>query len=94
MLNSRELRIILLLQEHDLSGEDLAALLETSRRTVVRDIARINGLLRSESIGSIESVKKYHLLVLNRANLNRLLTQSNHESVLVLLNLLERVWIL
>lgn len=88
MLNSRELRIILLLQEHDLSGEDLAALLETSRRTVVRDIARINGLLRSESIGSIESVKKYHLLVLNRANLNRLLTQSNHESVLVLLNLL------
>lgn len=60
MLNSRELRIILLLQEHDLSGEDLAALLETSRRTVVRDIARINGLLRSESIGSIESVKKYH----------------------------------
>ncbi|WP_260207455.1 HTH domain-containing protein [Lactiplantibacillus plantarum] len=88
MLNSRELRIILLLQEHDLSGEDLAALLETSRRTVVRDIARITGLLRSESIGSIESVKKYHLLVLNRANLNRLLTQSNHESVLVLLNLL------
>lgn len=88
MLNSRELRIILLLQEHDLSGEDLATMLETSRRTVVRDIARINSLLREERIGSIESIKKYHLLVLNSANLNQLLAQSNHESNVVLLNLL------
>jgi len=45
MLNSRELRIILLLQEHDLSGEELATLLATSRRTVVRDVARINAVL-------------------------------------------------
>ncbi|WP_455390518.1 HTH domain-containing protein [Lactiplantibacillus pentosus] len=77
-----------MLQEHDLSGEDLATMLETSRRTVVRDIARINSLLREERIGSIESIKKYHLLVLNSANLNQLLAQSNHESNVVLLNLL------
>jgi len=88
MLNSRELRIILLLQEHDLSGEELAGLLASSRRTIVRDIARINTLFSDEKIGSIESIKKYHLLILNAANFNQLLTQSNNESNLVLLNLL------
>ena len=88
MLNSRELRIILLLQEHDLSGEELATLLATSRRTIVRDIAQINTLLADEKIGSVESIKKYHLLVLNTANFNQLLTRVNNESDLVLLHLL------
>ncbi|MFC6180932.1 putative frv operon regulatory protein [Lactiplantibacillus daowaiensis] len=90
MLNSRELRIILLLQEHDLSGEELATLLTTSRRTIVRDIARINALLTDEKIGSIESIKKYHLLILNTANFNQLLTRFNNESNLVLFYLLVR----
>lgn len=88
MLNSRELRIILLLQEHDLSGEELATLLTTSRRTIIRDIARINALLADEKIGSIESIKKYHLLILNTANFNQLLTKFNNESNLVLFYLL------
>ncbi|BDZ32290.1 putative frv operon regulatory protein [Lactiplantibacillus sp. WILCCON 0030] len=88
MLNSRELRIILLLQEHDLSGEELATLLATSRRTVVRDVARINAILADEKVGSVESIKKYHLLILNTANFNQLLMRVNNESNLVLFYLL------
>lgn len=88
MLNTKELQMILLLQRHDYSGRELAQKLRQSRRTIVRNIARINDLLHEHHLGNIDSVNGYHLEVFERSAFEQFLLQVEEQENQVLYLLL------
>ncbi|WP_054777034.1 HTH domain-containing protein [Lacticaseibacillus saniviri] len=87
MYNQREIKILNLLLVNDYSGEELAQQLNTSRRTVIRDIASINTELAQENIGEITAFNGYHLKLLDSAALRQILDRSEDEKNQILLAL-------
>ncbi|WP_071438746.1 HTH domain-containing protein [Oenococcus oeni] len=87
MLNSRERQIILLLQEHDFSGSQIAQKLKISRRTVVRDINHINVVLPHFDAGEIVVDSIYHLQIKSFSKLAGVLKQavSDYQRIMLVL---------
>lgn len=90
MLNIRAQHLIRLLQEADQTGKELATALDTSRRTVIRDISIINSLFAERQIGQIQSGKNYHLEITEEAGFQQLLNGFRREQDIVLFELLRR----
>ncbi len=90
MLNVRAQHLIRLLQEKDQTGNELATALDTSRRTVIRDINIINSVFAEQKIGKIVSNKKYHLEIVETAAFQHLLNEFRREQDIVLFELLRR----
>lgn len=87
-LNGREKQLIQLLQEAPATGQQLAAALGVSRRTVLRDVARLNTLLESCGAGQIESGLNYRLRIDSPRALDTLVQHAYDEATEVLLALL------
>ncbi|MFD0896609.1 HTH domain-containing protein [Loigolactobacillus binensis] len=90
MLNIRAQHLIRLLQETDQTGNELATALDTSRRTVIRDINTINSVFSEHKIGQIASGKNYHLEITGEAAFQQLLNGFRREQDVVLFELLRR----
>lgn len=90
MLNVRTQHLIRLLQEKDQTGKELATALDTSRRTVIRDINIINSVFAEQKIGQIISGQNYHLEIEETAAFQRLLNEFRREQDIVLFELLRR----
>lgn len=88
MLNQRQVQIMERLENSKASGLELAKLMGTSKRTILRDISQINHLLRS--IGEITSSQAggYQLQIHERQAYRNLLHQSMYDDELILLELL------
>jgi mannitol/fructose-specific phosphotransferase system IIA component (Ntr-type)/predicted DNA-binding protein YlxM (UPF0122 family) len=87
-LNERERRIIELLKKGDLSGEQLAAELNVSRRTIIRDIGNVNAFLKQFHVGKVVSGNNYHLEIDSSENLALTLKQAITDENRVLLTIL------
>lgn len=81
----RDKRIIELLREGPATGQELAAATGVSRRTVLRDVARINAELDSCSAGVIEGGQSYRLLIRSQTALTDLLDHALDEAGEVIL---------
>ncbi|MBC6316122.1 PTS sugar transporter subunit IIA [Listeria grandensis] len=88
MLNQRQVQIMERLENSKASGLELAKLMGTSKRTILRDISQINHLL--QSIGEITSSQAggYQLQIHERQAYRNLLHQSMYDDELILLELL------
>ncbi|ANK61947.1 HTH domain-containing protein [Loigolactobacillus backii] len=93
MLNDRQIKIITILEQHDLSGDELANILDASRRTIIRDVAAINYWLKAENLGEVTNFKGYHLKITNQAVLNQHLQQIKQTSNQILYLLLANKYI-
>lgn len=65
MLTNRQIKILQHLLIHSFYGTELAKVMKTSRRTIIRDISTIDDWLRENNYGYIDSSKKY-LIVTKR----------------------------
>lgn len=63
MLTNRQLSILQFLLEKPLSGTELALRLESSRRTIVRDVAILDDWLIAHRYGKIDNLQRYSLVV-------------------------------
>ncbi|MDY2788762.1 MAG: HTH domain-containing protein [Atopobium sp.] len=86
-LNGREKQLIQLLREGPATGRQLADALGVSRRTVLRDILRLNALLESCNAGQIESGLNYSLRIDSVRALDALVQNTYDEVTEVLLAL-------
>ncbi|KRN27922.1 transcription regulator [Lactobacillus selangorensis] len=93
MFNDRQIKLIKLLQNRDLSGDELANVLETSRRTVIRDISVINSWLLNNNLGTITHFKGYHLHVPSPEKLNQQLDNVHFERQQILFVLLTKPFV-
>ncbi|WP_028263769.1 HTH domain-containing protein [Atopobium fossor] len=87
-LNGREKKLIQLLQKSPATGQQLADELGVSRRTVLRDVTRLNSLLESCGAGQIESGLNYRLRVDSQRALHTLVQNTYDETTEVLLAIL------
>ena len=86
--SGRERSIVLALREGPASGAELASRLGVSRRTVLRDIARANDVLRRSGAGRIEAEPIYKLSVQSQDALDALLSSVFDDETAVLLAVL------
>lgn len=88
MLTNRQLRILQYLLEKSYSGADLARLLETSRRTIIRDIAMLDEWLVNNDYGQINNSKHYSLVVVDAVRIQSELQKLQFQKYRVLYLLL------
>lgn len=86
--SGRERLIVLALREGPVSGAELASRLGVSRRTVLRDIARANDILRKSGAGLIEAKPIYRLSVQSQDALDALLSSVFDDETVMLLAIL------
>lgn len=79
MFSTREIKILMLLRENNFSGDVLASKLQTSRRTIVRDVISINEQLANERIGEITSAGVYHLHLFKPEKFNDIMAKNTDE---------------
>ncbi|KRK65486.1 transcription regulator [Companilactobacillus tucceti DSM 20183] len=75
MLNVRQIQILILLWNDDYTGTELAEKVNSSRRTIIRDINEINQYLIERSIAQIKSSSKYHMVIKNYREFQSLIEQ-------------------
>ncbi|WP_164505296.1 HTH domain-containing protein [Companilactobacillus keshanensis] len=75
MLNVRQIQILILLWNDDYTGTELAERVNSSRRTIIRDINEINQYLIERSIAQINSSSKYHMVIKNYREFQALIEQ-------------------
>lgn len=86
--SGRERSIVLALREGPASGAELATRLGVSRRTVLRDIARANDILRRTGAGLIEAEPIYRLSIQSQDALDALLSSVFDDETAMLLAIL------
>ncbi len=79
MLNARQVQILLLLWNQDYSGDYLARKVDSSRRTIIRDITTLNQVLSADKIATIDSTGKYSLIIQNYPKFQSLIHQFEDE---------------
>lgn len=88
MLSDRQLKILTLILNKKYSGNELAELLNSSRRTIVRDMSIIEYWLNQENIGTIDNKNGYTIVTNNSEKINELLSSSENEKFEILYLLL------
>ena len=88
MLNARQVQILLLLWNQDHSGEYLSKEVNSSRRTIIRDISALNQELSIKNTAVINSEGKYSLEIHNYSQFQELITQFENQERNILYYLL------
>ncbi|GEO57783.1 HTH domain-containing protein [Companilactobacillus bobalius] len=88
MLNARQVQILLLLWNQDHSGEYLSKEVNSSRRTIIRDISALNQELSVKNTAVINSEGKYSLEIHNYSQFQELITQFENQERNILYYLL------
>lgn len=88
MLNARQVQILLLLWNQDHSGEYLSKEVNSSRRTIIRDISTLNQELSVKDTAVINSEGKYSLKIHNYSQFQELITQFENQDRNILYYLL------
>lgn len=88
MLNARQVQILLLLWNQDHSGEYLSKEVNSSRRTIIRDINTLNQELSVKDTAVINSEGKYSLKIHNYSQFQELITQFENQDRNILYYLL------
>lgn len=79
MLNARQIQILLLLWNQDYSGDYLAKKVNSSRRTIIRDINDLNQVLSANNTATINSSGKYSLIIKNYSQFQSLINQLENQ---------------
>lgn len=88
MFNARQVQILLLLWNQDHSGDYLAKQVDSSRRTIIRDINTLNQELSKDDTAFINSEGKYSLEIHNYPKFQSLITQFENQDRNILYSLL------
>lgn len=88
MFNARQVQILLLLWNQDHSGDYLAKQVDSSRRTIIRDINTLNQELSKDDTAFINSEGKYSLNIHNYPKFQSLITQFENQDRNILYSLL------
>lgn len=88
MFNARQVQILLLLWDQDCNGDYLAKKVNSSRRTIIRDINSINDELKKSETAIITSKGKYNLEIFDYSKFQSLIVQFENQDRNILYYLL------